>query len=1271
MCNSLLRCDNIDSCDAYCKLALKGNLLGDPEPKKGELDHLAKIISCELRMRPGNLSSSICVAIFLVWMGFLYYREGDYWGPVYRKLGLPNEQAKWQGVLGRAFLGAVKKHGLYDFQGGLSYVIPILAHGYIPNCYLNNFVANVLLPIYMEWKGADLEPGWEEAEHLVTSWRLEYAKYEKYRKIIAVCESKEEEINNICIAWQHRDLLAQLQKWENEIVHKEELTELLLVPERLLDRLENRKTELQLLLQRKAAYIQARKSFKAKEQVLKAREQEIAKLAGRVFHNWHNDFAHLIIGFPMDRIKVWLKEIKARRNVFFRLKMLFFQIFTPTKFKRLIRAGEELEQLFLPLQIKEDILKQPMPTLTNIIRQLQGLLRERNLELTALAEIDAAIKEAAASCERAAFEDDTSVQQELNKVSQELGRYKTLLVQLGKGREEAGKEELMIQRELRQNINLFQTRLGQDASVLMPLLPQVKSLANIDEFEARLIRIRNQKNEVSKKAKAFKNPLYQLNESSRVFIFQGGMTATQFVHRSLQLIDRLQKNESANKTGLPDRIESYIRQWWEKEGRKTYEATINAEKEQRQKTKVMVRKPTLIFDPNEEQIKVFLPSQPVRQKKPASLYVGGGPGSKQKITLPLLLDDETGLLRSDEIEFPLERPQKQYSLHFICGDDSRYWNYNGLGPSHLHMLFNSQGKLVENRVLPDGGFFLISPLVTSTVPVGAIREQLSGHWSGYEYRYVDTHVLAVRTGEALSIYKGAQQLEPQLLSGETLEQINSNGAPLYLDQLPNLVFSVKGKEEIPFYGLRLDKGEERKFFPLENLDASQTEDDIVCVNLAALSQGKYGHYKITLVKYDRVLWQTEVAVVPDLRLRFDRLIYKPQDKVQEKGRLEFLSRNRCDFVPQKEEGSLITSVSPTVVEFDTKQHFIAGSLVYHLEEQVPIMINVQIPVIRWRKQNGEWQASVKEIWHEDLGAIEIEVPLAAGAEVKLSLEGGKQILVSPVQQGKAVFDLCRFSDTLRGTNKPTQKIFFSCLNKKILPFTLLRVRTRWQVQDIRMTQRLQGDRRNLLVQWRDLGRASGRVLRFWPLDMPGVDYIERSIPDGHCNAEIEVLAIKMPPGLYRLQLDKQDSWSSDVAMAPRSGTENCIDIDVGSKEELLQAYLGKCLEIVAASHEDKIISIEPNYWVKVTGLNPTFDEEARLEGNVYTVAADGTIKGMPFNPVGFYLQGNKMPFLIDKDSDGATYCRRCKMWFWEIGHHECGNAVIAPESIYIRVGDDR
>jgi len=179
--------------------------------------------------------------------------------------------------------------------------------------------------------------------------------------------------------------------------------------------------------------------------------------------------------------------------------------------------------------------------------------------------------------------------------------------------------------------------------------------------------------------------------------------------------------------------------------------------------------------------------------------------------------------------------------------------------------------------------------------------------------------------------------------------------------------------------------------------------------------------------------------------------------------------------------------------------------------------------------------------------------------------------------------------------------------------------------------------------------------------------LEWEIPDGASSVNITFPLETMLPGRYRLHIAAVDPWDNDKVEIPEQGTENCKDVYIGTADEQLQVYVGKQLEITGFYYKGEPVKPETFYWVEVMELDPTFEGEVRLKGNVYSYAIDGTVAEMPYNPVSFYISDNKMPFLIDKDADGAMYCRKCKVMFWEVGHKECGSAVIEPELIIYRV----
>lgn len=148
-CSDLLQCENRLSKEVQ-NVSLLGQIALSPE----DLDHLGTLIrrtiSSDISQGTRFLEreAPTCLACFLVWVGIVGYRDGDYWSAVWESTGLaedPNWERKW----GKVFLAFLKANDLplLDIEGGLTYVTPILAHGGIPNSCLDEFFKKALLPM--------------------------------------------------------------------------------------------------------------------------------------------------------------------------------------------------------------------------------------------------------------------------------------------------------------------------------------------------------------------------------------------------------------------------------------------------------------------------------------------------------------------------------------------------------------------------------------------------------------------------------------------------------------------------------------------------------------------------------------------------------------------------------------------------------------------------------------------------------------------------------------------------------------------------------------------------------------------------------------------------------------------------------------------------------------------------------------------------------------------------------------------------------------------
>lgn len=1272
---SLTQCSCLKESDKYFEgfVSLGIEMLGDIEPGEGELEYLSGLIASELDKPFVDLQESLSVAVFLVWTGCLHYREGDYWSTVYQKLGLPSGQVKWQNILGECFLKTINKHKLFEFKGKSRYITPILAHGYIPNWYLESYFEDVVLAIYKDRNKPELQINKSEAEHIVLAWRRDYEGYEEYGNLFSQLEQEEIRLSNMIQAIKNKEALEKFRELQAKLEDNNELQELLSLPE---DWLNNVEAELAICQERynglKGRLDQQQKINEARGS--KAIEmnkliKKVEAVAGQIFESWEDGFSEQVLALSVSEIEELSKKVEAAERVFSGIKGWLFRFFTPSRYRKACKDKQQLAELLQPLPVRQKLLSNPWPNLPKYFFNLQEAVEQVNHSARILADLDSALQEIAATQEELFTVDLYEMGVKIEKLTQEIAEYKTNLVKLGRGMLEKGMEKLEEQKRLSQEIAKVREQIPGDVSTLLAALTTAESIPNIKAIENQLIRVRKQKKDTQEKFRVYQNPLYSLNGSARIFIFQGGDKAVEFIYNSLVLIEKLYKGETSWESQLPKRIDRAMVQWWDQKGKNLLEQAWikqSLEKE-REAGSAHIRKPNIYFDVVNKVIKVVLPPQPVSRQASAQLVIKGDSGRKQEVFVPVKAADKS--YRSEAAEVVLENPEPIYNFEFRCGDTFRTWQITGIGWDNFCMLFNSRSELVENGQLPENGAYIIAPLGSSVEPVSATQERLPGYWADYEYWYVDlknTDVVLIKTGEDVTVFKRQVQLQPMFISRNTLTGITAGEAIICQGQLPNLLFSFTHPEEIAFYGVQLESAERVEFISLEQLTIAVSKNNVVHISLEDSGRGKYGLFTVSLIKRGTPVWTASCAVVPDLELAFDKQFYRIQDETRETGQLKLMSGHRIEFFPEEKDNTVsLNRLSPTQVEFDTRQSSVRGKLIYYTEGRIELDVCIDIPNICWRHPGENWRSEVEEIWHEDLGEIEVKVPPSAGDSVKVALERDKQVITRSVRKGIATLDLRRFSDTLRDSSEAVQELILTC--PKIPPFILARVRTRWQALKINLIQRVLEGNRQLFLEWEDRGKTADRVVRLWPLDMPGIDVLEWEIPDGASSVNITSPLETMLPGRYRLHIAAVDPWDDDKVEMPEQGAENCKDVYIGTADEQLQIYVGKQLEITGFYYKGEPVKPETFYWVEGMELDPTFEGELRLTGNVYSYANDGTVAEMPYNPVSFYISDNKMPFLIDKDADGAMYCRKCKVMFWEVGHKECGSAVIEPELIIYRV----
>jgi len=1285
----LFQCNHLHASDRYFEELLAGSsdlaLLGDIELNQEELDHLAKLISSELKKPYPAIENSLSIAIFLVWMGILHYRD-NFWDPVYGALELPQTQVKWQKILGETFLKVVEKYKLAKFEGKSRYIIPILAHGYVPNSYLDSYFSDVIMALFIDRRHAGLTENWvnwDEVKHIVSNWRKEYLTSQDLQDQLAELDNREKSLGIALELWKHKDKLKRLKVLKAKIKKSNELTELLDLPERWLEQAEAERNNLEQICNwmEKAQEIAETKEVGLSK--LNKYNQKIAAAAVQVLDCWDEGLAIPLLELSVEYVEKLVRKSLSAIRVFTGSWGWLSRLVLWRRYKQAMETKRMLSEYLSNLPVRSHLLAEPWPLLPESLQKVQQLLKDRREIEKQLEDLDRAEREIAAGRHGMAtvFKQELfQYKDRLSKVKEEIAGYKMKLIKLGKGNLENGLEELIQQRNIRREIEAIKGKIPSqiDIDVLFDYLPLMEEYPDEDSLRSDLTETRKKKLEVERKMERIKRPLYSLNESTRTFLIQGEDISNKFVFNSLLLLQKLvQGEENTDSVILPSRIARSMEKWWHQQGK----SMLAAEQQAwgwREAGEITFRRPVVKLDTLERSLKVELPQQSVKKATKAVFIIRGKSGAelKKDVSINRTKDDQ---FQTEPVIIELEQPEPVYNFEFICGEINRRWEITGLGGDKLCLLFNSRGELIEGDQLPTGDAYLVAPAGSSIKPVQVVKEQerLTGHWSAYEYSYVhldDTDFVLIESKTGVSILKRKEQFEPKLLAGNSITVLRTkDNTPIYVGKLPELVFSLSDPEELYLYGVRLDYPGDSLYLRLEILREVIREGKDVYVPLAAIVGDVNGLCTVSLILRQSVVWTESCIVIPSTELRFDQDIYYPQMGKKETGQLRISSECPFDFLAHPPAVLVESSTYEALIEFDTRQQQLSGEICYYVQDgqSFKLEICIDIPSVRWRKgETDTWKTEVEEIWHEDLGEIQLRLPPSVSRRVTLALEDHRQVIPGQIKQELVVFNLRQFSDALRESTQAVHTLLLAFEDNRLPPFTLVQVRTCWQVAGIKIEQTLQDDIRTIALEWEDLGRASHRVVRLWPLDMPGINMIERFIPDGVSRVEIVESKCQLPAGRYRLQFAVDDPWGEDETLLPKSNSENGIDVTIGSRDERLEDVLEKGLTIEAFECEGRKIPAGKEYWIQDIRISPEFEGEERFQGIVCTSNQDGKPIVLDYNPVSFYLESEdctRLPFLLDRDRDGVMYCIRCRALFWENAHRECKKEVIFPDYILVAV----
>jgi len=422
-CEDILECEN--------KLSLitqKVSLLGEFHLSVEEVDKLGTFIKEQIseNIQKGieflKTKTPTCLACFLVWMGIIYYKDGDYWSGIRESTGLSDPN--WQARLGEIFINFLKANRLVfcDIQDAHRYITPILIHGMIPNSCLDEYFQEILMPM-VKHELAD-STDHKEISFLLKNRREDDKDRKAIEEEIRKLQTNKYQISNklsressLIEIW---DDLEKTKALEKKVGNPDELASLPEDPSEYKSKknvaIQNLKKEIEKLEKEKRQYEQQRKKFseidkevlanldaiiqcinilpgleqqlrkvtefKAQENMLK---EQIEKHAESIFSKrWDECYILLIREIPFDKLKDKIEAFNSRRisksgarQGYFKNILRVIKEWANYFFSRIIKREKtaqeiqvEISEILKDLPIDKRAIEWPQTELVHKLKQL-------------------------------------------------------------------------------------------------------------------------------------------------------------------------------------------------------------------------------------------------------------------------------------------------------------------------------------------------------------------------------------------------------------------------------------------------------------------------------------------------------------------------------------------------------------------------------------------------------------------------------------------------------------------------------------------------------------------------------------------------------------------------------------------------------------------------------------------------------------------------------------------------------------------------------------
>lgn len=733
------------------------------------------------------------------------------------------------------------------------------------------------------------------------------------------------------------------------------------------------------------------------------------------------------------------------------------------------------------------------------------------------------------------------------------------------------------------------------------------------QLELSLNTIEKEIEKIRKKINITNPPFGYVDKPITRFLTYCDVVSRDVVRQSIQLyLDISEANISRQKIDLPSWFINGFHIWWDKKKTSTQEKTPLPSPNDYTHPK----KPYLSFNTRESEILICIPPQKFdyfEEQPDVNLVIIDGNRILIEEKCPLY--QKSGVLWTEESTYHIDHPSSFYQVEMFI-DGSATHNpekLNAFTNDQTYLLFDyNSGKQILHDGVPSKRFILVTKHLRDILPSEAIIEsgQLAGEW--YEYQYIVIDPTEVRELSIGNLFESLDEnsmrtskinfyVDPLvhakdfLLNGNnvilgyppTVRILNCNNQ--LLDELkisihpdPHIWCSIQKTKFVPLG--------EVPVFKVNNPDDQSCSIDVDLGDDALLGKEPIGIYVVRFRNYrTRTDFIMRCAFLPGFLYQFSNALYVPKMPISPPVNLRIESDRDIFFEPLDAIIS-VERISEGLLLATDPIPKIQGTLRYQIDEGNTLTgkITFLVPLLAWRFENKTtdtvWPIHrdvyiMSEDEYESLGSnitVSVYLPYWYIGQGKLQLSTGEQSTDAPISNGRGVFSLDRFSDTVSMADAKEVLFDFSLKTEygDEISCPIFKIE-RWYVELSKSPKVFldSSGNRVLSVEWVEYGDTTNRGVILWKIGCMESDnsivHEEEYIASDERSLNIIKSQNEFTPGQYKLYFYKKtDEWDPKPIPFDIENALNVFPIKIDQESEILTNIVDADIDLIPPDPAD-------------------------------------------------------------------------------------------------------